>query len=557
MGALAGILYGMVAVVLSRLLIRYISVPVGAVMPQGEEIARILAQLKNARLASPWAVLALGALLGGGYGWMIRRRRKKLSRACALWLPVLVVIVPVLVFFTGINGVYPYAVCFPKDESRVYETKTFADRGDVWNFGFGRRQIIPENNGQPLYIAGYNNGLEITGVLDYCEARAVWLDTGGEGILLIGIDTIGLDSGTVAAIRERVGDIPGCAAVNVYSTHSHASVDTLGLWGHLAVNGKNDAYMQALIDAAGEAAQEAAANRKAGTLHFGKIATPDMFRDSRIPQMYDENLYQLRFSGEEGGLRLFFYGAHPEALRSENSLLSRDFPGILCDRVTEETGDDTLFLPGAIGGLIMTRDFMGENFDGVENLKITGDKLVEYALSITDEREISPELAMGSRKFTVPMDNITFLLCKALGILNHTALRQESATGYGVVTELGVLKLGGITVALIPGELFPELAYGYLYGDANPNQENPLPLYQIAGKYSTEKLLVVGLANDEIGYIVSPSDYLVNEEMPYLERIVDYKGEDHYEETVSVGPKCAWAVADTFGQVLADMEACG
>ena len=41
-------------------------------------------------------------------------------------------------------------------------------------------------------------------------------------------------------------------------------------------------------------------------------------------------------------------------------------------------------------------------------------------------------------------------------------------------------------------------------------------------------MLIAGLANDEIGYIVPPSDFLLNEELPYLERTMDYKCEDHY-----------------------------
>ena len=87
-------------------------------------------------------------------------------------------------------------------DSQAAETgKLLASAGESWYFGYGRRQIIPdENSPEPLYIAGYNNGAETEGVLDYCEARAVWLDTGDKGVLLIGIDCVGLDSGTVAAM---------------------------------------------------------------------------------------------------------------------------------------------------------------------------------------------------------------------------------------------------------------------------------------------------------------------------------------------------------------------
>lgn len=441
--------------------------------------------------------------------------------------------------------------CRVQESSATLETAQVSE-SDTWYFGFGRQQIFPdENSEEPLYIAGYNNGLQITGVLDYCEARAVWLDTGGEGVLLIGIDCVGLDSGTVAQIREGLADIEGCASVNVYSTHTHAGIDTLGLWGPVGVDGKNDAYMENLIEAAVQAGRDAAAGRCAGTMYFGQVETQDMYRDSRLPEVYDANLYQLRFETDEGGagLRMFFYGAHAESLRGDNSLLSRDFAGTLCDSVTEETGDNTMFFPGAIGGLIMTKTFVeNTSLQAVENLIITASKLVEYAMSITSdmEREVAPEMALSRTEFVVPLDNPAFLMYKFLGILSNDAVRADSATGYGVKTELSVLMLGDVAVTLIPGEIFPELVYGGEYGMANPEGENPRPLCEIAAENGITDMLIVGLANDEVGYIVPPSDFLLNEETPYLAKTMDYKGENHYEETNSVGPACAGAIADAF-----------
>ena len=561
--AAAGLVYGLVAVLLSRLLIRNLGgvfsfVNLFAKLEDGAHIVLVLSQLKQARLVSPWvAALLLGLVAGLLFFLLIHRCKRKVRIACWVWIPLLLPLTLAVVLFTTINDICPAAFLTDAPQTPVYQAETYASEGENWHFGYGRRQILPdESSDQPLYIAGYNFGVEITEVRDYCEARAVWLDTGEEGVLLIGIDCVGLDSGTVSKIREQLADLPGCASVNVYSTHTHAGADTLGLWGPKAVDGKNDAYMAALVQAAAEAGREAAANPRAGTLYLGQTRTTDMFRDSRTPQIMDENLYQLRFAPEDGGkgLRLYFYGAHAEALRSANTRLSRDFPGILCDEVTAVTGDDTMFFPGAIGGLIMTKEFVDASVDGEENLTVTADKLVTHALTISEEKQIPASMALSRQKCVVPMDNIVFLICKALGVLDNQAVRVESATGYGVETELAVLRLDDLGVALIPGEIFPELVYGVLYGDANPEGKNPEPLMNIAAQYGITKLLVVGLSNDEIGYIVPPSDYLLNEKMPYLERTMDYKGEDHYEETNSIGPECAQVMADTFGAVLQAME---
>ena len=168
--------------------------------------------------------------------------------------------VSALIFATLLCGIAPGAIA--------------QETSPCWNVGFARRQIaLPENSAEPLYIAGYNSAWEIEGVLDLCEARAVWLDAGQGGVLLIGIDCIALDSGTVGQIRAAIGEIPGCIAINVYATHTHAGPDTLGLWGPEGVDGKNESYMDNLTDAAVQAARAAYAARTAGTLSYGAAKT--------------------------------------------------------------------------------------------------------------------------------------------------------------------------------------------------------------------------------------------------------------------------------------------
>ena len=443
-----------------------------------------------------------------------------------------------------------------KDNSEMNVAYTNSQSGSQWNMGFGSRQIIPdESSEEPLYIAGYNNGLEIEGVLDYCEAKAVWMDTGAEGILLIGIDCVALDSGVVKQIREKLSDISGCAAVNVYSTHTHAGIDTLGMWGPIGIDGKNDAYMEALITAAVDAARDAAASRTPGSLYYGSVLTEDMYRDSRYPEIFDANLYHLRFAPDDGsaGIRMYFYGAHAESLRGDNAKLSRDFPGVLCDKMRDATGDNAMFFPGAIGGLIMTKAFVNDTGkDALLNLRITSNLLVAYAKKITpeNERQLSPNMALSRVEFTIPMDNTAFMLYKFLGILTNQAVPADSATGYGVRTELSVLMLDDIALTLIPGEIFPELVYGGEFTGANPDGENPPTLMEIAESFGINQLLIVGLSNDEIGYIVTPSDFLLNEDLPYIEKIEDYKDENHYEETNSIGPECANIIAEAFRRAL-------
>ncbi|MBE6561211.1 MAG: hypothetical protein E7662_08785 [Ruminococcaceae bacterium] len=432
---------------------------------------------------------------------------------------------------------------------------SLADCGSgTWQAGFAAAPIhLPGGSTGPLYIAGYQNGAEITGVLDTPRASALWLDVDGkQGILLISVDCVALGADTVAEIRAQLSDFcreSGCVSVNVIATHTHAGIDTLGLWGPVGVDGKNSAYMENLLIACKAAAEGAYADRTPGEFRFGQVETEAMQFDSREPQHYDETLYQLRFvpsDKEHNGIRIVSYAAHAESLRGDNTLLSRDYPGVMADLIMKETGDDMLFLPASIGGLIMTRDLSTDIFYAEDNLKTTGRLLTEYLMEIeeSDETVLSPELAISRVEFDAAMDNTMFMYYKALGILGNTITDGESATGYIVRSEVSALRMGDVTLMLIPGELFPELESGEGLGAGDPES-----LQKIAADAGIKTAIVVGLANDELGYIIPPSDFVVNEEAPFILR-VEGGGEDHYEETNSVGIGTAAAIADAMKLAL-------
>ena len=274
------------------------------------------------------------------------------------------------------------AACLMLSSCRASSDAFFLKTEGNWTMGFASTEIaLPIDGEQPLYIAGYRQGAEIEGVLDLQRASALWMDTGSEGVLLIGIDCVGLSSGTVQTIRERLKDFcreVGCASVNVYSTHTHAGVDTLGLWGNVAQSGKNDDFMENLINSAVTSAKLAYERRTACKLYYGEILTEGLQEDSRRPSVYDATLHQLRFVPDDGsnGVRMLFYAAHAESLRSDNRKVSRDFPGVAADIIKQQTGDETMYLPGAIGGLIMTPILTTGEFDAEGNLIVSQEMIL-------------------------------------------------------------------------------------------------------------------------------------------------------------------------------------
>ncbi len=429
-----------------------------------------------------------------------------------------------------------------------HEEKNFP----AWELGYAERELpLDDLADKTYYMAGYHNDHPATGILDLQKVRAVYMAAGKEELLLIAADCIGLSSGDVQKIKDSLPG-PLKRIAHVASTHTHAGVDTLGLWGPLGENGKDPDFLSELYKKAAEAATEAYENRRAGRLYYGSTSKgiENLQEDSRAPYVYDKAIRRIRFEPSSGGagIQIINYAAHAESLRGDNTLVSADFPRYLCDAIKRETGDDALFFPAAIGGLIMTRrltDGNGRAYPVDVNVVMTGERLASAALSVEDETELSPELRFFTRSFTIPLDNGVFAAMRALGVLtNKVKTSGEGRYGLSVETSVSLIDMGGLSVVCVPGELFPELAYG-----KGKDTGVTKSVREIFG----DDFLVFGLFDDEIGYIVPPSDFLVHETDPYISKVKDGTGEDHYEETNSVGPEAAERILSAL-EALADLK---
>ena len=191
----------------------------------------------------------------------------------------------------------------------------------------------------------------------------------------------------------------------------------------------------------------------------------------------------------------------------------------------------------------MTPRMTPEPFDGEQNLAVTGQRIATVMQLKGRSRELQPEIAISRVTFDVALDNTLFRYYRFLGILENEVHRGLFG-GYTMKTELTLIRLGDLTLALLPGELFPELVIG------TGEDGDPTALRELAAEYGVEELMVIGLANDEIGYIVTPSDYVLDADLPYVQ---EAEGE-HYEETNSVGREAACALTKAFEKALKKLK---
>lgn len=185
----------------------------------------------------------------------------------------------------------------------------------------------------------------------------------------------------------------------------------------------------------------------------------------------------------------------------------------------------------------------------------TGYWLADRSLNITNEKPVSVSLELAKVQTDIPVANTMFKLASFGGIIpgkGHLGFLNGKPQFYKR-SEVSLINLGGLKIALVPGEIFPELVYnGCEYPALNPGKANPETLCGIAGD---DNLLVFGLANDEIGYIVTPETFFLDDSLPYIRAGLDAGYEGHYEETMSMGPETAYCIADAFEKAVNALNA--
>lgn len=430
--------------------------------------------------------------------------------------------------------------------------------------GFGKAVMLPDDiNKKTYYIAGYGENNPARGVIDPQYAHALWLDdnTGRGGNLFISLDIVGLLNKDVNKLKDSLKDFckaSNCRSITVLSTHNHAGIDTMGIWGKLPLSGKNPKFMSVLFKAVKKAVFDAYDDRREGKLYYGTIEVPDMQEDIRTPEVYSKTLTRFRFVPNDGAREIYFinFASHSESLQGCNSLVSADFPCYLRETIRQQTGAETIYGVGAIGGMISMliddENKLRKENRLLESTRNIGAKLAGYALSIKNEKLLKPKISYIKQEFYCPVENTVLTLACILKILEADRYVLPVTQELALKTEISYYEIDNVKMLLLPCELFPELAFGGYLSEEDSAEGlspaiNPLPLTQIA---DDENLLIFGLANDELGYVVPPNDFLLNEKAPYIDNAIDRHGRRHYEETNSMGPKTAQIIADNFAKLI-------
>jgi hypothetical protein len=395
--------------------------------------------------------------------------------------------------------------------------------------GFARRTINPDFS-RPVWLAGFAHGRRATSIHDDLFAVASVVDDGEHRVGIVALDAIGFFHDEVLAVRRRVSAAARLDYVIVASTHNHSTPDLMGIWGPSDYqSGIDPAYRTQVVAGAAQALDEATAALTPASVSFveAPLDPAGLVADSRDPQVFDATLRLMHFTAPDGSTigSIVNWANHPETPWSKNTEITADFPGYLRDaldrgvsvggRRVAGLGGIHLYVNGAIGGLMTTnpQTAVVDPYDGQtyttpshDKARAVGRRLaaaVFEALRAPAPPQSQPRLAVAARTLHLRIDNPLFRLASALGLFGRGQPRLNH-----IRTEVAMLRFGEAAIACVPGELYPEIANGGIVRPQGADFDiEPVEVPALRAFMPGRVTFLIGLANDEIGYIIPRSEW--------------------------------------------------
>lgn len=333
---------------------------------------------------------------------------------------------------------------------------------------------------------------------DPLKARCVVIARGGLKLAIVGADLFGLLKSEVDPIEARLRKL-GISHLLLAMSHNHAAPDTIGIYGFYPK--EYVGYLQARIVKGVSAALARLAPVKtllvgSDELSLAGARVSGLFRNARNPGLVDPQIATIQARGANGRplVTLVHFACHVEGLEKGPKEISADFPGYLCDELVRRSGAPVIYLNGAIGGMVS-----GDTIERThEQARKAGLRLADEVSRILALAVPSAKAELGLRRsrIEIPVTNPRLLLFEKLHPDRRVFDRGRA------VSELFHVRLGDAELLTVPGELLPELSF------------------ELLEKMEGYPRMIVGLCNDELGYIIPAEDFR--------------KGA--YEESMSVGP---------------------
>ena len=253
--------------------------------------------------------------------------------------------------------------------------------------GFGRTDVTPELG---VRLGGY--GVEerpAEEIFDNLHSSAMVVEQGDTRAVVINLDWICIEEYLVERIRSGVNRNTGIKKENisVCTIHSHSVPNTLNFWGWGTCE---EEYVESVlpeiirsVDLAIEDLQEveigiATTESLVGVNRRGICEDGGVNFRGDPNGSFDPTMTVMHFKNKDGDSGIIVhYGAHCTAMGC-NRLVSRDWSGIMKDRIESQFDAPVLFLNGAIGDVgprtnkLYAGGFSAGQGDGIESIREVG-----------------------------------------------------------------------------------------------------------------------------------------------------------------------------------------
>lgn len=390
-------------------------------------------------------------------------------------------------------------------------------------------------------------------------------------------------------------------SINIFATHTHSGIDTQGLWTEIyrkwflnigsamsgmweTEQGTDPEFMEYLYSKVSEAIKDAVSSMTTGTMIYAEkdIGAKYFYNKNRpSASSLDTKLRRFIFTPYSEGEKptmIVNMSAHPDVVgwpsksdETKGHGVSGDYIYYIGETVTN-AGYNFMFFNGAIAGIYIgevavkadKRVDIAANYgreigkmalgmtktqQEIENdaylmsLNVTEDKAKSWYVPWykgwvpATEKEVAPILNLRLQKVELPVTNPVIKAAGKLGVVNY--LIKKSGKDYYITTEIGYMEMGeDIKIAFAPGEICTDL----IYGGASLTAEGSLSGTAYGSRTLTdifgEDVIIFGLANDAIGYIVPDNDYALALAF------------GHYHESLSLGEKTAPILTEAYENII-------
>ena len=382
------------------------------------------------------------------------------------------------------------------------------------HFGTGRTVITPPTG---VELCGYGPYIErrSTAVHQDLHATALALSDGDLIFVWVSNDLVWTDRSLVdethRIVRDRYGLAP--ARVVITNTHTHSGPATMKTvaWGKW-----DDEYTAGLPERFADAIGRAVSNLEPGRVGFGRTSVPDL-SVNRVDEggEADDEALLMRIDDARGRMRAatINFGAHPVTLGAD-TVICGDYPADAIGKMEEEReGLRVLFFQGSCGDL-NCRGF-GE---GMDRMKANGSLLRDHVLPALDEIETAADVELDGDTYEVALPTEVPDRTGLEAELTEYRDRLKAANGDADPGENRKLRFEADWRAhrldLLDGPHPQRLEFRVSWMRINDSVllAHPLELFLTYGKQIQSaspypNTMVIGYANETVGYLARPQDF--------------------------------------------------